>query len=607
MPTHILSLDAIRLGFGGDPLLANAGLIVGPRARIAVVGRNGSGKSTLLKIAAGIIAPDQGERYVDPKCALAYLDQEPDLSGYASLRDYVDAGRPAAADEGLVARIAADLDVRLDASPDSASGGERRRAALARAFAAAPDLILLDEPTNHLDLGAIDWLERHIRAFRGAIVMISHDRRLLEATTDETLWIDRGRTLQIDKGFRDFEAWRDDYLEQEARDAHKLDRKIAAEEDWVRYGVTARRKRNVRRMAELAELRQSRRAARKAVGQVNFSVAENAASSARVIRARNISKSFGDRTVVRDFSVEIVRGDRVALVGPNGAGKTTLLKMLTGALQPDEGETVIGESVDLVALDQNRADLDPSMRVADAITDGRGDWVTFGEEKKHVASYLKDFLFAPAQFRSPVSALSGGERGRLALAAILAKPSNLLVLDEPTNDLDLETLDLLEETLADYAGTLLLVSHDRSFIDRVATAVIAPTPDGEEGSWTEYVGGYSDMVAQRGRPPVGAAARKAADVGAPGKPAPTADRTGGSRAKLSYKEKYALEQLPGRIADLEARIAGLKADLGAPGLFAKDAAAFNRKAAELADAERSLADAEEEWLSLEMKREAIEG
>lgn len=611
MATHLLSLDGIRLTFGGDALLENAALTVAPRARLAVVGRNGSGKSTLLKIAAGLVEADGGERFLDPKCTVAYLEQEPDLDRYTTLGDYIAETTPETGDAGRVARFAADLDVDLTTSPARASGGERRRAALARTLLSAPDLLLLDEPTNHLDVGAIDWLERKIAGYRGAVVVISHDRRLLEATTTETLWIDRGRTIQIDKGFRDFEGWRDAFLEREQAEAHKLDRKIASEEDWVRYGVTARRKRNVRRMAELADFRRQRREARKATGSVAFSVSDAGASSKRVVKAEAISKAFGERVIVKDFSIEIARGDRIALVGPNGAGKTTLLRLLTGEMPPDDGRIEIGSSLNIASLDQNRLLLDPNATVADAITDGRGDWVRIAGENRHVASYLKDFLFDPAQFRSPVSALSGGERGRLALAAILAHPSNVLILDEPTNDLDLETLDLLEETLAAYAGTLILVSHDRSFIDKVATSVIAPAPDGRPGAWLEYVGGYSDMLAQRGSAPfrgmTGTAATAAASKAPPADAASTSRTARSAKAeKLSFKEKFALENLPKRMSALEQEIASLKATLATPALFKTDPATFNGKAQELATAEAALVAAEEQWLELEMKREALE-
>ncbi|MEE2690884.1 MAG: ATP-binding cassette domain-containing protein [Pseudomonadota bacterium] len=600
----LLSLADIRLTFGGAPLLDGAAISVAPRERIALVGRNGSGKSTLLKIAAGLIEADSGERFVDPGAAVAYLPQEPDLAGFASVGAYVAAGLGPADDAHAGERLIEELGLAPDMATASLSGGEARRAALARTLVARPDVVLLDEPTNHLDLPAIGWLEDYLAGLSAGLVIISHDRRFLENLTTRTVWIDRGRTRQLSQGFKAFEEWRDRVLEEEEIQAHKLDRKIAMEEDWVRYGVTARRKRNVRRMRELGDMRKQRREARRATGSVTFSVAAGDASGKRVIVAENISKSFGERAIVAGFSIEIARGDRIGLVGPNGAGKTTLLKLLTGALAPDSGTVRLGTALQIVSLDQRRAALAPDMRVADAITDGRGDWVEINGEKRHAASYLKDFLFTPEQFRAPVSALSGGERGRLALAAALAKPSNLLVLDEPTNDLDLETLDLLEETIAAYRGTLLLVSHDRSFLDRTVTSIVAPPPDLKPGGWTEYVGGYDDMVAQRGVAP-------GFEAKAPARPAPPQQKSerppAAAKSKLSYKEKFALEQLPAKIAALEKDVAALKAKLADPKLFERDAAAFGKTAGDLEKAETALAAAEEEWLALEMKREEIEG
>ena len=604
MAPPLLTLEDIRLGFGGAPLLEGASLVVAPRARIALVGRNGSGKSTLMKIAAGLVEPDSGVRFVNPGATVAYLPQEPDFGGFATIGAYVEAGLPPAGAPTSLARLYADLGLDPDARCAALSGGEARRAALARLFAAEPDVMLLDEPTNHLDLPAIEALEERVKGSNAAIILISHDRRFLETITTRTVWVDRGATRALDRGFRDFEAWRDKTLEEEEVQAHKLDRKIVAEEHWVRYGVTARRKRNVRRMRELGELRRERRERKRPTGNVAFSANEATPSGKRVIIADRISKAFGDRIVVDGFSIEIARGDRIGIVGPNGAGKTTLLRMLTGELAPDKGDVAIGAGVLMITLDQRRAALNPDDRVADAITDGRGDWVTIGGEKKHVASYLKDFLFKPEQWRTPVSALSGGERGRLALAAALAKPSNLLVLDEPTNDLDLETLDLLEELVADYAGTLLIVSHDRSFLDRTVTSIITTDPAGGPGQWTDYAGGYDDMVAQRGSAPGSEARLRGTErPTAEEKPAPPVPQ---ARPRLSYKEKFALEQLPRKIAALTGEIAALKSQLADPALFARDAKAFNDGAARLAKAEADLASAEEEWLALEMKREEIE-
>ncbi|MFZ5619177.1 MAG: ABC-F family ATP-binding cassette domain-containing protein [Pseudomonadota bacterium] len=614
MAPPLLTLDGVRLTFGGEALFEGAGLVIEARARIALVGRNGSGKSTLLKIAAGLLEADSGERFVDPSASIAYLPQEPDLSGFETVGAFVEAGLPPAGAIADLPRLYAELGVDPGAQCASLSGGEARRAALARLFAADPDVMLLDEPTNHLDLPAIEALEERLKSARAAIVLISHDRRFLENITTRTVWIDRGRTRFLDRGFKDFEAWRDKVLEDEETAAHKLDRKIVAEEHWVRYGVTARRKRNVRRMRELAELRKQRRERKRTPGVVAFSAHEAGPSGKRVIVAEKISKSFGDRVIVRDFSIEIARGDRIGFVGPNGAGKTTLLRMLTGELAPDEGRVALGTGLAMITLDQKRESLKPDDRVADAITDGRGDWVTIGAEKRHVATYLKDFLFKPEQWRTPVSALSGGERGRLALAAALAKPSNLLVLDEPTNDLDLETLDLLEELIADYPGTLLIVSHDRSFLDKTVTSVVTTDPSGREGQWTEYAGGYDDMLAQRGSamgvrsPLISAKTGIEKRNGSPPSRGRAEDETAQpapAKAKLSFKEKFALEQLPAKIDALTKEIAALKAALADQSLFARDGKTFNEKAARLEKAEAGLAAAEEEWLALEMKREEI--
>ncbi len=483
--------------------------------------------------------------------------------------------------------------------PSALSGGEARRAALARVLASDPDILLLDEPTNHLDLPAIEWLERDLAGRRAAIVIISHDRRFLANLSRVTVWLDRGKTRRIERGFSDFEGWRDEVLAQEERDAHKLDRKIVAEEHWVRYGVTARRKRNVRRMAGLQALRQQRREARRAVGTVAMAAAEAERSGALVIEAKGIAKSF-DRPVVTDFSLRVERGDRIGIVGPNGSGKTTLVSLLTGALAPDAGTVRLGANIAMATLDQGRESLDPNWTVTEALTGGRGDTVMIGGQAKHVVGYLKDFLFAPEQARTPLRALSGGERGRLMLARALAKPSNLLVLDEPTNDLDLETLDVLEEMIGDYAGTVLLISHDRDFLDRIVNAVLVPEGNGK---WVEYAGGYSDMLTQRGADVRKAAAKPATT------PRKSAERPASepARRKLNFNEKHALEALPARMATLEAEVKRLNERLADPALYARDRAAFDKATAALASAQGELAAAEERWLELELLRSELEG
>ena len=497
MAPPLLLLQDIHLTFGAAPLLAGAELSVSPGERLCLVGRNGSGKSTLLKIAAGLVEPDGGSRFLQPSVTIRYLPQEPDLRGFATTHAFVEAGLAPGDDPHRARFLLETLGLTGEEEPARLSGGESRRAALARTLAPDPDILLLDEPTNHLDVAAIEGLEEALGAMRSAIVLVSHDRRFLENLSRATVWLDRGTTRRLEQGFSAFEEWRDKVLEEEEIDRHKLDRKIAMEEHWVRYGVTARRKRNQGRMRALQDLRTARQRARanRPVGDVALAVQEAQLSGKLVIEAENVAKSYGDRPIVRGLTLRVERGDRIGIVGPNGAGKTTLLNLLTGVLPPDAGRVRLGTNIAPATLDQRRDSLDPETTVAETLTGGRGETVSINGEARHVVGYLRDFLFRPEQARSPVKSLSGGERGRLILARALARPSNLLVLDEPTNDLDLETLDLLQEMLADYPGTLLIVSHDRDFLDRVATSVVA-----FEGSakWTEYAGGYSDRVAQRG-------------------------------------------------------------------------------------------------------------
>ena len=599
MAPPLLQLQNIALTFGGTPLLESADLSVSAGERICLVGRNGSGKSTLLKIAAGLIEPTDGSRFLQPGTTLSYLSQEPDFGGAPTVLAYVEAGLRNG-DEHLAYRLLGDLGLTGDESPTRLSGGEARRAALARALAAEPDLLLLDEPTNHLDLPAIEWLERELAALRSALVIISHDRRFLENLSRATVWLDRGQTRRLEKGFAAFEAWRDEVLEQEERDRHKLDRKIADEEHWLRYGVTARRKRNVRRLSDLGALRREYREHRKSAGNVNMTLTDGGTSGKLVIEAKHLSKSFGENHVVRDFSIRVARGDRIGLVGANGTGKTTLISLLTGALAPDSGSVRIGASVELATMDQKRLSLDPSWTLRDALTGGRGDTVFVGGQPKHVMSYMKDFLFTSQQANTPIGRLSGGERGRLQLARALSQPSNLLVLDEPTNDLDLETLDLLQEMLGDYAGTLILVSHDRDFLDRTVTSVVMSESDGH---WAEYAGGYSDMLAQRG---AGVAAKPAAQAERVKKSAESSPVRTQARRKLSFKDQHALETLPGRMDNLHGKITALQSELADPELYAKNAARFATASAELAKLQDDLSAAEEDWLRLEMLREELE-
>ncbi|MBN9017351.1 MAG: ATP-binding cassette domain-containing protein [Rhizobiales bacterium] len=601
MAPPLLLLQDIRLTFGGRPLIENASLAVSAGERLCLVGRNGSGKSTLLKIAEGLVEPDSGKRFLQPGTTVRYLPQEPDLSAFATTRAYVEDGLGPGDDPHRATMLLEALGLTGEETPDRLSGGETRRAALAKALAPEPDVLLLDEPTNHLDLPAIEWLEETLRTMRSALVLISHDRRFLERLSRATVWLDRGQTRRLDKGFAEFETWRDAILHEEEKERERLDRKISQELDWVRYGVTARRKRNMGRLRKLEGLRTEKREQRRQVGEVKFGASVGDVSGKSVVEAIGISKAFGEREIVRDFSTRIQRGDRVALVGANGAGKTTLLSLLTGVLAPDSGRIKLGTNIEMVTLDQRRDSLDPMMTLSDALTDGRGDTVIVNGEARHVIGYMRDFLFQPEQARAPISALSGGERGRLMLARALAKPSNLLVLDEPTNDLDLETLDLLEELLDDYTGTILLVSHDRDFLDRVATSVIVSEGDGR---WTDYAGGYSDMLAQRGAT---APARAVTKADRKDEPKAAAAPRAPAKAKLSFKQKHALETLPARIEKLDAEIAKLAATLAEPDLYTRDRKRFDAASARLAAAQAEHGAAEEEWLELEMLRESIEG
>jgi ATP-binding cassette subfamily F protein uup len=598
----ILALQDIKLTLGSTQLLEAAELSVVPGDKIALVGRNGSGKSTLLKIAAGEIEPDGGKRFIQPGVTIRYLPQEPDLSGYASTLDYAAGGLEAGNDPYRAQYLLEHLGLTGREDPRRLSGGEARRAALARVLAPEPDIVLLDEPTNHLDLPAIEWLEAELSALRSALIIISHDRRFLSDLTRSTVWLDRGVTRRLNKGFGAFEEWRDTVLEEEELNRHKLDRQIVREEHWLTYGVSARRKRNVKRLQGLHDLRQERRDQKRQVGTVRLTVTEADLSGKMVLEADRVSKSFGERKIVADFSTRVIRGDRVGIVGANGAGKTTLIKLLTGQLEPDSGKVRLGSNLELATLDQRRATLDPSSTLKEVLTGGGSDTLIINGQPKHVMGYMKDFLFTPEQARTAVEKLSGGERGRLALARLLALPSNVLVLDEPTNDLDLETLDLLQEMLGDYPGTVIVVSHDRDFLDRVATSIVVSEG---EGVWTEYAGGYSDMVAQRGfgvtKPEVET------------KPPQRGGRTvamapiAASKAKLSFKQKHALETLPKEIARLDAEMERLNKVLADPGLYARDPKAFADASAKLSAAQAAKAKAEDEWLELEMIREELEG
>ncbi|MCG7574627.1 ABC-F family ATP-binding cassette domain-containing protein [Phaeobacter sp. CNT1-3] len=595
----LLQLNDISLTFGGDPVFHDLSLMVQPGDRVALVGRNGSGKSTLMKVMAGLVEADTGLRVVPPGVSVGYMEQEPDMAGFATLGDFAASGLDASemyrvemAGEGLKFDPARPV--------ETASGGERRRAALAKLMAEAPELMLLDEPTNHLDIEAIAWLEQELANTRAGYVLISHDRAFLRALTRATLWIDRGQVRRQEKGFDAFEAWRDKTWEDEDIARHKMDRKIKAEARWAVEGISARRKRNQGRLRALHALKNERASQIKRQGAAALELTSGPKSGRKVIEATGISKSYGGKTILKGFDIKIQRGDRVAFVGPNGVGKTTLLKMLMGQEQPDEGTVVQGTNLVPAIFDQSRAQLDPDMSLWDSLTgdpemrvSGKADQVMVRGQPKHVVGYLKEFLFDERQARAPVRSLSGGEKARLLLAKLMARESNLLVLDEPTNDLDIETLDLLQELLDDFDGTVMLVSHDRDFLDRVATTTIAMEGNGRA---TVYAGGWTDYQTQKGE--VAAKVEKAtAKPKKEAKPAKEAEKPSG----LSFTEKHRLEELPAVIERLEAEIAKLEEFLMDPDLFTKEPVKFQKATDALVERQEALGAAEEEWMELEEK------
>jgi ABC transport system ATP-binding/permease protein len=609
MAPPILKLDDIFLSFGGAPLLNGAGFQLEPGERLCLVGRNGSGKSTLMKIAAGLVEPQSGEVFRHPSATVRYLHQAPDFDGYTTVQSYAEAGLGPSDDPYRVSYLLEHLGLSGEEDPKNLSGGEARRAALARVLAPEPDILLLDEPTNHLDLPTIEWLEGELQKTRSSLILISHDRRFLEKVSTATLWLDRGQSRRLDRGFAHFEAWRDQVLEEEEMEQHKLGKAIEREEHWLRYGVTARRKRNMRRLGELQGMRARYRGHQGPQGTVQANLSDAKESGKLVIEADKITKAYGDRTIVAPFSIRVHRRDCIGLIGPNGAGKTTLLKMLTGQLEPDSGIVKLGTNLDIATLDQRREDLDLDDTLAHYLTDGRGDNLLVNGEQRHVSGYMKDFLFQPEQARTPIRDLSGGERARLMLARILSRPSNLLILDEPTNDLDIETLDLLQEIVTNYQGTVILVSHDRDFLDRTVTSTLAPAnPEAPDGRWIEYAGGYSDMLDQRrGAEAERRKVEKAEKEKSQATAAEQGNAGGGkSRGKLSYKQKFALESLPGEIAKCEAAIAACEEKMADPNLFSKNPAQFNKLASELENLRQSQSKMEEEWLALEMLREELE-
>ncbi len=590
----ILSWEGLGLIQGSGWLFQDIDLHIAPRDRLALIGRNGAGKTTLLRLIADQIEADKGLRSVQPGTRIVLLEQDPFFTGYDTLMDFALAGDDAPP-RHEVESVAGQLGIDLSREASSASGGERRRAALCRALASEPDLLLLDEPTNHLDLAAIDWLEDWLGRYKGAFIAISHDRTFLTRLTKSTLWLDRGTLRRKEVGFGGYEAWEEQVYSEEARAAEKLDAKLKIEAHWLERGVTARRKRNQGRLEKLWEMRAQRAAMLNPAGTAKLKIVADETKTKSVIVAEHVTKRFplpdgeGERTIIRDFSLRIQRGDRIGVVGANGSGKTTLLKLLTGEIEPDEGEVTRAKTLSGTVIDQQRSLLSPEKRLRDVLAEG-GDWIDVRGVRKHVQGYLKEFLFDPGLADAKVGTLSGGERSRLLLAREFARRSNLLVLDEPSNDLDLETLDLLQEVIADYEGTVLIVSHDRDFLDRTVTITLGL--DGS-GHIDIIAGGYADWEAKRKRRNAPARAAKSDKVEAQPPTPPKPKST-----KLSYKDQRDYDLLPARIEELDEAIARDERALADPDLYTRDPAKFSALTEALEQARVEKDAAEERWLEL---------
>ena len=596
----ILTIKGARLSFGTNELFTNVELYINRGDKISLVGRNGCGKSTLLKVIARDIEPDAGEIFVQPGVKVSYMPQDPDFSGYATLREVVLSGLPEheRGQEYRADILIEQFDIRAEQSPEQSSGGERKKAALAKALINEPDILLLDEPTNHLDMPTIEKLEKIIADFRGAVILISHDRMFLSNTSRTTFWLDRGILRRNNKGFRYFEEWQEQVIDQEIIEQKYLNKKIEEETEWLHKGVTARRKRNQGRLRRLQQLRQERREQIRQIGSVKLEVEEGELRSKMVIEAKHVCKTFGDREIVKDFSTRIIKGNKTGIVVPNGAGKTTLIKLLTKRLEPDSGHVRIGKNLEEAYFDQNRLTLDPKKTLWKTLCN-EGDHIFVRGSYRHVVAYLKDFLFRPDQAQCPVSALSGGEKNRLMLAVALAQPSNFLVLDEPTNDLDMDTLDLLQEVLDEYEGTILLVSHDRDFIDRVVTSVIYMPGD---GSVSEHAGSYSDLLEKlKSKIPAKKENKKEALPRKEEKPKSETKKTG----RLSYNQQRLLEILPGKISELEKQIGDTEAALSDSSLYTENPEKFDALTTQLEKLKAELEKSENQWLEIEMLRESI--
>ncbi len=596
----ILTIKGARLSFGTNELFTNVELYINRGDKISLIGRNGCGKSTLLKVIARDIEPDAGEIFVQPGVKVSYMPQDPDFSGYATLREVVLSGLPEheRGQEYRADILIEQFDIRAAQSPEQSSGGERKKAALAKALINEPDILLLDEPTNHLDMPTIEKLEKIIADFRGAVILISHDRMFLSNTSRTTFWLDRGILRRNNKGFRYFEEWQEQVIDQEIIEQKYLNKKIEEETEWLHKGVTARRKRNQGRLRRLQQLRQERREQIRQIGSVKLEVEEGELRSKMVIEAKHVCKTFGDREIVKDFSTRIIKGNKIGIVGPNGAGKTTLIKLLTKRLEPDSGHVRIGKNLEEAYFDQNRLTLDPKKTLWKTLCN-EGDHIFVRGSYRHVVAYLKDFLFRPDQAQCPVSALSGGEKNRLMLAVALAQPSNFLVLDEPTNDLDMDTLDLLQEVLDEYEGTILLVSHDRDFIDRVVTSVIYMPGD---GSVSEHAGSYSDLLEKlKSKIPAKKENKKEALPKKEETPKSETKKTG----RLSYNQQRLLEILPDKISELEKQIGDTEAALSDSSLYTENPEKFDALTKQLEELKAELEKSENQWLEIEMLRESI--
>ena len=596
----IFAFENLALQQGGGWLFEDINLFIGARDRLALIGRNGAGKTTLMKLVAGTVEADKGKRVVVPGTNIVMLDQDPDVASFDRLVDFAVHGEKGPP-EYAVRAIADQLGIDLDREAKTASGGEKRRAAICRALASEPDLLLLDEPTNHLDLAAIEWLEDWLTRYRGAFMVISHDRTFLTRLTRQTFWLDRGLLRRNEIGFGGYDAWTERVYAEDARNADRLDAKLKIEAHWLERGVTARRKRNQGRLAKLYEMRAARAAMMGPQGTAKLAAASDDSKTKTVINAEAVGKSFGDRTIIKDFTLRIQRGDRIGIVGANGTGKTTLIRILTGETQPDTGSITLSPTLTGIVIDQQRKLLSPEKRVRDVLADG-SDWIDVRGVRKHVQGYLKEFLFDPELIEARIGTLSGGEQSRILLAREFAREANLLVLDEPTNDLDLETLDLLQEVIADYDGTVLIVSHDRDFLDRTVNLTLGL--DGS-GKVDIIAGGYADWEAKRDRRDTNDARKKADKAAAPAEQ--SAPKPPARPAKLSYKDQRDYDLLPGRIEAIDGEIAAAEAEMADPALYTRNPARFSELTAKCDALRAEKEAAEERWLELAMLGEEMAG